>query len=191
MISVSREWKELSKQTLLPETFVEITCTITEPGLQGDAVASATNPEEFSDLEQIVDVEKNASEMYATLDYGAWGLDGNYGYSNGNPKYPGYVNTNYSDENGSAQATITIDFSYRHTLSIPGITIVWSEIFGGWATSFRVRTYNSNGLVSQITVTDNESPVSEVWFELLDYTQIQLDVLGWSHPFQRILLSRL
>ena len=91
MIPVSNAWKSAQNEMLLPEMFVEITYEITEPGLQEEAVATGSNPESYSDVAQIVSgVDKN-SEKYATLDYGCWGLDGSFGYSDGSPVDPGYV----------------------------------------------------------------------------------------------------
>lgn len=43
MIAVSDAWKAAHEETLLPETFVEITYTATVPGLQDDAILSGVN----------------------------------------------------------------------------------------------------------------------------------------------------
>lgn len=190
MIAVSNEWRAMQNQTLLPEMFVEVTYTATEPGLQWDAMVSGNNPESFSDASQIVSIEEKNSEKYATLDYGAWGLDGSYSYSDGTPNNPGYVDSNYSTDGGvmeeSSIPTITISFPERREAVIPGLTITWSEVFGCWATSFRVSAYNSTGLLAQTTITNNTSIVSEVWLDLVDYTSIVIEVLSWSHPYQRV-----
>jgi hypothetical protein len=192
MIAVSNAWKAVQNQTLLPEIFVEVTYEITEPGLQGEATASATNPEDYSDVAQIVDGLDKHNEKYAMLDYGCWGLDGSYGYSDGTPTDPGYVNKNYSDGNGSVMTSrpkITIDFESRHDFAIPGITITWGNAFGGWATEFKVSAYNANGLVATTTVKGNTSIESVVDLELMDYSQIVIEVLEWSHPYQRVKCS--
>lgn len=190
MISVSNAWKAKQNQTLLPEMFVEVTYTATEPGLQWDASVSGNYPEPYSSLDKIVSIEDMVSEKYATLDYGAWGLDGSYGYSDGSPSNQGYVDTNYSTDDGSMEVspypTITISFTERRDILIPGLTVTWSEDFGGWATSFRVSAYNSTGMIAQKTITDNTSPVSEVWIDLIEYTRITVEVLAWSHPYQRV-----
>ena len=72
MISVSNGWKAAQNETLLPEMFVEITYEITEPGLQEKAVATGSNPEDFSNVAQVVSKVNKNSEKYATLDYGCW-----------------------------------------------------------------------------------------------------------------------
>lgn len=192
MIAVSNDWKAVQNQTLLPEVFVEITYEITEPGLQGDATASANYPEDYSDVAQIVNGLDKHGEKYAMLDYGCWGLDGSFGYSDGNPTNPGYVNSLYSDGEGVLTTTypkITIDLPSRHDFAIPGITVTWSNTFGGWATDFKVSAYNANGLVATTTVKGNTDIVSVVNLEMVDYSQITIEVLKWSHPYQRVKCS--
>lgn len=190
MISVSNGWKTAQTQTLLPEMFVEITYKATEPGLQELAVASGNNPEPFSDFSNMMSLEDKYSEAYATLDYGCWGLDGSFSIFDGSPENPGYVDTNYSTDNGelavSPYPTIIIDFSERRNLAIPGLNITWNKTFMGWATDFRVTASNSNGQVAQTTVRNNNSVVSSVFLDIVNYTRIEIEVLKWSHPYQRV-----
>ena len=188
MIQVSNAWKAAQNEILLPELLVEITYEITEPGLQEEAVASANYPEPFSNVQQIVSRANKNGEKYAMLDYGCWGLDGSFGYSDGTPTDPGYVDSNYSDENGvmSVYPMITIDFENRHDVAIPGVIITWSNTFSGWATDFKIRAYNANGLVAETTVVGNTSVVSEVMIDIANYSKITIEILKWSHPYQRV-----
>ena len=190
MVNVSSDWKALQNEILLPEVFVELTYTVTEPGLQQDATASGNYPEAFADINQVVEVEDKDSEVYAALDYGMWGLNGEFSYSDGSPNDPGYVTSNYSGIDTSMKTsgypTITIDFSERHDYLVPGLTITWSKVFGGWATDFIVSTYNSTGLVEQKNVTGNTQIESVIEMDLQEYTKITISVLKWSHPYQRV-----
>lgn len=195
MIAVSNAWRAAQNKTLLPEMFVEITYTVTEPGLQEEAVASGNHPEAFSDVTQITSTLDKNGEAYAALDYGCWGLDGGFGYSDGNPDDPGYVDTRYSGADGSMVGsdypTLTVDFATRHDVSIPGIIITWSDVFGGWATDFRVTAYNAAGVVAQTTIRGNTETTSMVWLEMVGYSQIKVEVLKWSHPYQRVRCTEL
>lgn len=188
MIPVSNAWKSFHTATLQPEMFVEITYTITEPGLQDEPSITATDAENFADIVGILDTENANGEKYATLDYGCWGLDGSYGYSDGTPKNPGYVGKSYSDESGqiTSYPTFTLDFAKKHDILIPGIMVTWDSTFGGWATDFRVTAYDSLGVVAQKVVRGNTSVVSEVFFDVVDYSRIVIEVLGWSYPYQRV-----
>lgn len=190
MIAVSNGWKAAQTQTLLPEMFVEITYKVTEPGIQNEAVASGNYPESFSDTSKLLNLENEQSEAYATLDYGCWGLDGSFEYFDGSPEDPGYVDANYSGANGELEVTpyptITIDFSERRNVIIPGLNITWNETFGGWATDFRVTASNANGVVAQTTVRGNTEITSSVYMDIVNYSRITIEVLKWSHPYQRV-----
>ncbi len=188
MVDVSNGWKELTNGTLLPQTHIAIVCTATEPGLQQDATVSGNYPEDFSDTSN-----NGESAAYATLDYGAWGLDGTYSYLDETIENTGYVDKNcsqidcYFDVN--PYPTIIIDFSERREALIPGMTVVWSDTFQGWAVDFLVTAYNGNRKVSQKVVRNNTSVSSEIWFDLSNYTRITIEVVKWSHPYQRLRCS--
>ena len=189
MIAVSKAWAAAQNEVLLPEMFVEITYSVTEPGLDEDATVSGTHEEDFSDASQLVggDLEN----IYATLDYGAWGLDGGYGYEDGTPDAPGYVTEVLSDADGyfTEYPTLRVDFGSRHDMLIPGISITWSKALNGWATDFRVTAYNANTVVAQKTVTGNTELYTTVWVDLVGYTTITIEILRWSHPYQRVRVS--
>jgi hypothetical protein len=188
MIAVSNGWKAMQNQTLLPEMFVEITCSLTEPGLENEATVSADNPEDFADVQQIVSRVAKNSEPYATLDYGCWGLDGSFGYADGTPDDPGYVSKIHSNADGTltGHPKITIDFSDRKDIAIPGLMITWSKVFGSWATEFKITASNSSGVVAQKVVTGNTSPVSMIMLDMVDYSKITIEIMKWSHPYQRV-----
>ena len=190
MISVSNAWKTAQKQTLLPEMFVEILYKVTEPELQKKASVSANYPEEFSDVNQLLDLTDKHSDAYTTLDYGCWGLDGDFDYFDESPVDPGYVNANYSTDDGSMRVTsypkITLNFDERQKMVIPGLIITWNETFGGWATDFRVIASNDNGTQAETLVRGNTDIKSTVVLDIVNYSQITIEVLKWSHPYQRV-----
>lgn len=190
MITVSKGWESLQNQTLLPETFIEIVYNVTEPGIQRDATMAGNYPEEYANVSMLAEDSTSSATAYASLDHGIWGLDGTYSYLDGSPDNPGYIDSNYSNENCtfevSPNPTITIDFSKKHDVLIPGITITWSETYQCWATSFRVTSYNSNNVIDSITVTGNTDVVTRVWFDLVNYTKITVEILEWSHPYHRV-----
>lgn len=187
MIPVSNVWKSVQNEMLLPEMFVEITYEITEPGLQEEAVALGSNPEDFSNVAQVVNGINKNSEKYAMLDYGCWGLDGTFGYFDGTPNDPGYVDAAYSESDGTmgAYPTITINFSKRHDMAIPGMIITWGDVFGVWAEDFRITAYDGNGIVAQTTIRNNKLIKSEIRLDIVGYSKIKIEVLKWSHPYQR------
>jgi hypothetical protein len=189
MIHVSDSWKAVQKDTLLPETFVEITYGVTDAQAQNDAVVTANFPDSFSNESLLTKTSKPESENYSALDYGLWGLDGSFVCSDDSPENPGYVDRYYTGENAevsvSPHTRITISFSQKRFVVIPGIKITWSDGLGGWATEFKVIVRNADGILAEKLVTGNTSVTSVVEMDMVEYTKIIIEVIKWSHPFQR------
>lgn len=187
MIPVSNGWKALQNQTLLPEMFVEVTSIVTEPGLQEDATVSSDSSTHYSNIERVLGTPDVPNEKYATLERGAWGLDGESSYFGDLPSNTGYISGELSDEDCVfvIPPRITFTFFKQHTEVIPGLTIVWSEEYGEWASDFTVTAYNSNGVVARTVVTGNKSVESVVWMDLSGYSRITIEVSKWSLPFHR------
>ena len=185
MIAVSNGWLDAHKGTLLPETFLEITYSVTDPGVQSVATSTATGEAGFSDASLVVNGRDKFPEKYATLE--GFCLDGSYAYYDGSPTDPGYTSAAMSDEdaNFTAVPTITISFPAVRAASLPGITITWSEVFHEWASDFRVTAWADSTMLAQTTVTGNASPVSVVWLEMEGYNRVTIEILKWSLPYCR------
>ena len=76
MINVSDEWKEAHKQRLLPETFIELSYAVTEPGLQEEAVATANLEENYAETASVTTIITKGRPKYSSLEHNYWGLDG-------------------------------------------------------------------------------------------------------------------
>lgn len=187
MIAVSQGWKAAHNELLLPETFIEVSYGITEPGLSLDATTTGASEETFSKTEEITNSVSKNPERYTTLEHNGWALDGSFSYFDETPVDPGYTTSLFSSANGSfaSRPTITIQFSELHTAPIPGLTITWGNAFDEYATSFRVTVYNGSTVVFQETVTDNTSLVSQVFATLQNYNKIVIEILEWCLPNRR------
>ena len=192
MNTVSDAWKQAHKQPLLPETFIELSYAVTEPGLQQEASAVANMEQSYSNAKSLTSTLTVDREKYSSLEWNFWGLDGSFDYFDGQPENPGYVTNALSGENAAFAAlpTIEISFPNLHTELIPGVTITWSETFSEWAASFRIAAYNGTQLIAERLVEDNTSPLSQVWLDLQGYNKILIEVLKWSHPQHRARVTR-
>ncbi len=192
MITVSQGWKEAHNQLLLPETFIEISYAVTEPGLQQEATASANMEESYSEAGSLPSILTVDREKYNSLEWNFWGLDGSFSYFDGSPDHPGYVSSELCGEDCvfAALPTMEIRFQRLHTILIPGITITWTETFSEWATRFRIIAYSGANFVTEKVVEDNTSPLSQVWLDLQNYDRIVIEVLKWSHPQHRARVAR-
>ena len=185
MIAVSNGWVAAHQGTLLPETFVEITYTVTDPGLQREAVATSSSEAPYSDVSEVTSGGNANSEKYATLEHGLWGLDGTFSYMNGVPVDPGYVGRELSGEDGrfANPPTISIDFAAQRAGLIPGLSINWGTPHNEWAVDFRVTAYLEDIQVATTTVTGNTSTQSVVWLDMVNYNNITIEIQRWSHPY--------
>ena len=89
MVVVSNGWVNAHGKALLPETFLEITYSATEPGAQQSASSSGTNEAEFSDATMLASTFNKVPEKYATLE--GFGLDGTYEYFYGKYHNPSRI----------------------------------------------------------------------------------------------------
>lgn len=192
MITVTEEWKEAHNQRLLPETFIEISYAVTEPGLQEEANATANMAERYSNAKSITSAVTVDREKYNSLEWNFWGLDGSFSYFDETPEHPGYVASELSNEDGTfgALPTIEISFPNLHTVIIPGITITWTETFSEWSTHFRLIAYSGTSIVAEKVIEDNREAVSQVWLDLVGYDKLVIEVIKWSHPQHRARVAR-
>lgn len=182
MIIASNAWKEKNELPLLPETFVEISCLITEQGVQESASTTATNEAVFSDISSITGMSaEQTTKKYATLEPNLWALDGTRNILANNEPYSnvGYVSD--TANNGS----ITLTLPRVHTTLIPGITITWSSEYNEYAKSFTVTAKNGDTVVAETTVNDNTSNKSIVYVEIENYDSVTVTVNEWSLPNHR------
>ena len=182
MIAVSDAWKAMHQRFLLPETFVEISCAITEVGVQEEATANGEIQEIISDISGITGTSgEETVKRYATLEPNLWLLDGS---RNVLPTEGPYANAGYVS-NMASTGSVTLRLSKVHTASIPGVTITWSEEYGEYATVFTVTAKNGNTVVAETTVTDNKSNHSLVYLDISNYDSLTVTVHAWNIPDHR------
>lgn len=189
MQTVSENWKNAHKQTLLNESYVEVSVDIADPDALEDASSQDNGAVYISDASEIVsEVDKNIVP-YCTLEQNLWLLDGgrkaipssDYGES-------GYVGDALSDDVcvfSSKMPIITINFSKVFESPIPGITITWSAAYGEFADSFVVTAYNGDTIVAQKEVAGNRSVKSLVMVDIANYDRIVIQIKKWCLPYHR------
>ena len=189
MQTVSQKWKDNQKEVLVSESFVELSLKLTDPDAYEDASAEHNGSAYFSDDADYVvsEVDKNV-DPHATLERNLWVLDGSreilpasdYG-ENG---YIGDVICGAS-RTFSKNPIVSVNFSKVFTDLITGVSIVWSNVFGEYATDFIVTAYNDNKVVATETVTGNTEVSLTVYVDIVNYNKITVEVLKWSIPHRR------
>lgn len=189
MIAVSDKWREAHNESILPESFVEISYEVTEPGLQDSASETNNGAMAFSDHESVLELPYKDFRRYATLEHNMWGLDGSFDVLPNSAPYgeTGYVSNAFVG--GGTNPVVSISFGSVHEQAIPGITITWSSEYEEYATQFQITAYNGNNQIfSQIF--ENSEIKTTCEFSLAGYTQIRITVLAWSVPDHRARIER-
>ena len=189
MQTVSEKWKQAHKQTLLNESFVEVSLNIGDP----DALASVSSMDNgatyFSNTAQVVsEVDKNVAP-YCTLEQNLWLLDGNRkAIPESDFGSNGFVGVELSDDASvfsGKTPLITLNFPRVFYNLIPGITITWSPTYGEYADTFIVTVYNGDSVVASKEVVGNRSTKSLVMLDIAGYDRIEIMILRWCLPYRR------
>lgn len=181
---VSEAWKEAQKETILPESFVEVTYWITETGAQSLASASNNGATFFSDHTEIVSTATKDFKKYATLENNLWTLDGSFDFL---PDKAPYGDTGYVAE--TEHPTLTISFPSVRTQLVPGVTIVWSETYGEYATRCRITALNGTEVVKSEEFLNN-SVRSTFEMPITGYDRIYIEIIDWIVPDHRPRIER-
>lgn len=182
MFEVSDAWKDVQQRFLLPETFVEISCEVAEPGIRKDTTSIGENESEFSVARNVVkNTTTTAVSKYATLEPNLWLLDGSAHVLQNNSSYSdiGYV----SSDDSLGKIIISLDEVER--LIIPGVTIVWSNEFKEYATKFSVTIKNGNTVVATRYIDDNTTNLTYVDVEFSNYDTVEIEIYEWCLPNHR------
>ena len=189
MQTVSENWKNAHKRTILNESFVEVSLDIADP----EALAAASSQDNgavyISDSSKVTDGVDNTPTPYCTLEQNLWCLDGNRkAIPESNFGDSSYVGDVLSDDTCLFRAklpVITIDFSKVFDILIPGVTITWSPTYGEWADTFVVIAYNGDTVVAEKEVVGNKSVKSIVFTDIIGYDRIEIIIKKWCLPNHR------
>lgn len=189
MQTVSENWKNAHKQTLLNESYVEVSLNITDPDAIADASPHDNGAVYISNSSGLTNGVDRSPTPYCTLEQNLWLLDG------GRKAIPesengddGYVSDAMSDEVcvfSSKTPSITISFSRTFNNLVPGVTITWSTAYNEFADSFVVTAYRGETVIAEKEVIGNRSVKSLVLVDIVDYDRIVIQIKKWCLPYHR------
>lgn len=186
MVEVSDKWKEKFNETLVPESFVEITCGITEPGINKKATIVTSSAAPFSTFHNIALSDNASISRYSTGEPNLTVLDGSCSIVPSSPPYgtTGFLSAEIFDD--SSHPVIRLELPSENKSSIPGVSICWSTVFNEYATDFSVSAYLGAKKLKTVTVNGNKSIRSDVEVELSRFDAVELEVLKWCLPDRRV-----
>lgn len=190
MVEVSDRWKEKFNETLVPESFVEITCGITEPGINKKATIVTSSAAPFSTFHNIALSDNASISRYSTGEPNLTVLDGSCGIVPSSPPYgtTGFLSAEIFDD--SNHPVIRLELPSENKSSIPGVSICWSTVFGEYATDFSVSAYLGTSKLKTVTVNGNKSVRSDVEAELSGFDAVEIEVLKWCLPDRRVRIEQ-
>lgn len=186
MIAVSEAWKEIQQRFLLPETHIEIDCTVTEAGVQESATITGTDEASISNtISALYDTTK--SVKYATNELNMWALDGTFTVASDEPPYADFGYISDIDSTGS----VTVKLPEVHASATSGLTINWGGRLDEYPTAFTITAKNGDEVVYESTVTDNTEQVSAIFAKIQNYDSITITVHAWSIPHRRVRMEKI
>lgn len=184
MIDVSPDWKEIQQRFLLPESHIEIDCTITEAGIQDELTIEGTNEALISNT-ITTKYDTTKTNKYATNELNLWALDGSRIIA---PDTAPFAESGYISENSTG--SITVSLPEVHASATSGVTITWGGRYDEYPTSFEIIAKNGGAVVSSMTVEGNTSQVSAVFSKIENYDSITINVLDWCLPYRRVRIEK-
>ena len=189
MQTVSENWKKAHEQTMLNESYVEVSLDIADPDALADASSQDNGAVYISNASQVVSEVDSNIIPYCTLEQNLWVLDGgrkaipesDYGKIG----YVGDVLSNDVCVFANKMPIITLNFSKVFDNPIPGITITWSSTYNEFADNFVVIAYNGDIVVAEKEVIENRTVKSLVMMDIVNYDRIVILIKKWCLPYHR------
>lgn len=189
MQNVTNAWKTAQQEMIVPEQFIQIEYSVTDPDVQKDGTASSSGDAMYADTADIVDTTIKTLPHYVTLEHNIWGLNGEQIVLPDSAPYgdTGYIGNAMCDAAGvfSTPPVVSVSFSKVHIPLVPGLTITWSSEYDEYATSFRVKAYNGSTVVFNQLYEGNTEVRTVVDADLQSYNKISIEILKWSRPHRR------
>ena len=189
MQRVSEAWKAAHTQDIVPEQYIEIEYSVTDPDMQGDGSASSNGEMDYAVTEDITDTVAKSPPLYATLEHNIWGLDGSMEIIPDTAPYgdTGFVSSFMSGEDGVFENVpiVSINFSKVYIPIVPGLSIMWSDEYDEYADTFRITTWNGNTQVDSYLIEGNRDNRCILEIDLSGYNRITVEILKWCKPYRR------
>lgn len=185
MITVSNSWKDIQQRFLLPETFVEIDCTITDATVQESATIRGENEALFSNTASTL-YDTTKMVKYATNELNLWALDGTLVIA---PDSAPYADTGYASD-VDAFGSVTVSLPVVRNTPTSGVTITWSSRYDEYPSEFTITAKNGNNVVLERTVTGNTSQVTAIFEQLQNYDSLTITVHDWGLPYRRVRIEK-
>lgn len=193
MYSTSEEYKE-AIYAPIRENKARVTFDITDVTVNEDD-KTITSTEEFilSNKEQLNNSIRETSYNLITCENNRVKLDGSFTFADdiiSNNGEIGWTGSILCNENRAFEIEQIINFSFRETHSLIGLTVTFDKFNNEYATDFEIRAYDSsNGLINNIIITNNTQAQREIVVKLSNLLKIELVIKKWNKGYRRARVS--
>ena len=186
MIEASQAWKDIQNSFLLPETYVEIDCTISAVGAEKGATVRGDYEAKFSNVASTITDAYNPVG-YATNELNLWSLNGTKTIL---PSSAPYDSMGYVSDIASTGG-VTLSFPATHYVTSSGLTITWSNVYGEYPAIFTVTAKQGDTVIAEQTTVDNRTQTSVVFLDIIDCDSITITVHDWGLPYRRVRIEKI
>ncbi len=188
MIDVPEKWINSHKELLLPETFIRLSWSITNPELQGTLSVDCDTPvgrAYYSKPETIIANTIYPFESYATFEPNQWLLDG----SKRHIPISDYGDTGFVSNEilTSEELIVKIKLDNLVDKVLPGITIVWYE--NEYCKRGKIKILKQNSIIKVISF-ENDEPRMSILEEIIDFDEIHIISEEWCLPNRRVRINK-
>lgn len=149
MKQVSEIYRESMARPFRNRSYVRALFTNNDTSIPSDGQWESNGELSISNTDTL-DYDRMYGDPYATLELNRWVLDGAFDIAPETGAVTGFVSSQLSDINGSANAVLTRNFSMQHT--IPNMTLSFDTRTGIHPNSVTVSFYLGGGEVNTFTV---------------------------------------
>ncbi|MBO7132245.1 hypothetical protein J6V85_03270, partial [Candidatus Saccharibacteria bacterium] len=194
MQTVSDKWKQNQERDFTSEGYLDITMQVTDPEVFRVGSVAVNTEADISMTNTVLGMDSYDVKPYTTLEPYVWKLDGTrIGLPDTGELFTGYVSevTCNGAGNFTTQPVITISFSETITHTVPGITLIFSEVYDSYATSFLLEVSNNGNVIYSLDETANDKATVIIDQDFVNFDEVSLTIRKWLKPYERARVAAL
>lgn len=188
---ISNSFKQIMSGKVLPLTHFKITFGIEAPNAQAEAVISAAEEAEWSNVLEIND-ELMPKSNYATAELNQFILGGNKKlFPNDKTEYvkDKYTSPNTSNADCEYEVYPTINIQFTNLQTLAGLTFVFDEMSKNFPTLMKITAYDGETVLNEVLETpDGVSYISPSFDNI---RALKIEIMKSNLPFLRSIVSRI
>ena len=188
---VSNSFKQLMSGKVLPLTHYKIKFGIEAPNAQSEAVVSANEEAQWSNVLQIND-ELMPKTNYATVELNSYILGGNKKlFPDNEEEYvkDKFTSANISDENCNYSVYPTINIQFTNLQTLAGLTFIFDEINKNFPALMKITGYDGETVIKEST--EQPRGFNHISDSFENVRALKIEIMQSNLPMLRAIVSRI